>query len=47
LANKFNRLQRCHERREEVIDAFFDLADTIATVRSSCSPLPRGSVEGM
>ena len=30
----FNRLQRCHERREEVIDAFFDLADTITTVRS-------------
>ncbi len=32
--NNFNRLQRCHERREEVIDAFFDLADTITTVRS-------------
>jgi transposase len=25
--NSFNRLQRCYERREEVIDAFFDLAD--------------------
>lgn len=33
--NEFNRPQRCHERREEVIDAFFDLADTIITVRSS------------
>jgi transposase len=32
--NGFNRLQRCYERREEVIDAFFDLADTIITVRS-------------
>jgi hypothetical protein len=33
--NTFNRLQRRHERREEVIDAFFDLADTITTtVRS-------------
>lgn len=32
--NAFNRLQRCHERRETVIDAFFDLADTIITVRS-------------
>jgi hypothetical protein len=31
--NNFNRLQRCHERKEEVIDAFFDLADTIITVR--------------
>jgi hypothetical protein len=27
-------LQRCYERREEVIDAFFDLADTIITVRA-------------
>ena len=27
--NNFNRLQRCHERNEDVIDAFFDLADTI------------------
>lgn len=32
--NAFNRLQRCYERRETVIDAFFDFADTIITVRS-------------
>jgi transposase len=32
--NSFNRLQRCYERREEVIDAFFDLADAIIIVRS-------------
>jgi transposase len=32
--NAFNRLQRCYERREKVIDAFFDLADAIITVRS-------------
>jgi hypothetical protein len=25
--NAFNRLQRCYERRENVIDAYFDLAD--------------------
>ena len=31
--NNFNRLQRCYERREEVIDAFFDLADAVITVR--------------
>lgn len=31
--NAFNRLQRCYERRESVIDAFFDLADTIIIVR--------------
>ena len=31
--NNFNRLQRCYERREDVIDAFFDLADAIITVR--------------
>ena len=31
--NNFNRLQRCYERHEEVIDAFFDLADAIITVR--------------
>lgn len=31
--NGFNRLQRCDERNEDVIDAFFDLADTIITVR--------------
>src|ERR1700751_1105529 len=27
--NGFNRLQRCYERKQEVIDAFFDLAHTI------------------
>jgi transposase len=32
--NAFNRLQRCYERKEKVIDAFFDLADTIIAVRS-------------
>jgi hypothetical protein len=32
--NAFNRLQKCYERREDVIDAFFDLADAIITVRS-------------
>ena len=32
--NAFNRLQRCYERNEDVIDAFFDLADAIITVRS-------------
>jgi transposase len=32
--NGFNRLQRCYERRETVINAFFDLADAIITVRS-------------
>jgi hypothetical protein len=32
--NAFNRLQRCYEWREQVIDAFFDLADAIITVRS-------------
>jgi hypothetical protein len=32
--NAFSRLQRCCERRENVIDAFFDLADAIITVRS-------------
>jgi hypothetical protein len=31
--NNFNRLQRCYERDEDVINAFFDLADTIITVR--------------
>jgi transposase len=31
--NNFNRLQRCHERNEQVIDAFFDPADTIITLR--------------
>jgi transposase len=32
--NGFNRLQRCYEREEGVIDAYFDLADAIITVRS-------------
>ena len=31
--NSSNRLQRCYERDQDVIDAFFDLADTIITVR--------------
>ena len=31
--NNFNRLQRCYERNEQVIDAFFDLADAIITLR--------------
>ena len=31
--NAFNRLQRCYERRETVIDAFFDLADAIIPTR--------------
>ncbi|MEU6988869.1 IS5 family transposase [Streptomyces sp. NPDC046324] len=32
--NAFHRLARCYERRATIIDAFFDLADTIITVRS-------------
>jgi transposase len=32
--NAFSRLQRCYERHEDVIDAFFDLADAIITIRS-------------
>ncbi|MFJ2191333.1 IS5 family transposase [Kitasatospora sp. NPDC087861] len=32
--NAFHRLARCFERRAVVIDAFFELADTIITVRS-------------
>ncbi|NEA58531.1 IS5 family transposase [Streptomyces sp. SID13666] len=32
--NAFHRLARCYERRTIVIDAFFDLADAIITVRS-------------
>ena len=32
--NAFNRLQRCYERHEDVINASFGLADTIITVRS-------------
>jgi transposase len=31
--NNFSRLQRCYERNEQVIDAFFDLADAIITLR--------------
>ena len=31
--NNFNKLQRCYERSETVIDAFFDLADAIITLR--------------
>jgi transposase len=32
--NSFNRLQRCYERHHVVVEAFFDLADAIITVRS-------------
>ncbi|MFE8993190.1 IS5 family transposase [Streptomyces collinus] len=32
--NAFHRLARCYERRSTVVNAFFDLADTIITVRS-------------
>ncbi len=32
--NAFNRLQRCYERTEQVIEAFFDLADVIIAIRS-------------
>ncbi len=32
--NAFHRLTRCYERRTRVIEVFFDLADTIITVRS-------------
>jgi transposase len=32
--NAFNRLQRCYERRQAVIEAFFDLADAIIALRS-------------
>ncbi|MGW8881897.1 IS5 family transposase, partial [Streptomyces mirabilis] len=32
--NAFQRLARCYERRATVINAFFDLADAIITVRS-------------
>lgn len=32
--NAFHRLARCYEHRSHVIDAFFDLADTIIIVRS-------------
>jgi transposase len=30
--NAFARLARCYERREQVINAYFDLADAIITV---------------
>ena len=29
--NSFGKLQRCYERKEKVIDAFFDLADAVIT----------------
>ncbi|MFD5491786.1 IS5 family transposase [Streptomyces sp. GDS52] len=32
--NAFHRLARCYERRATVVEAFFDLADSIITVRS-------------
>lgn len=32
--NAFCRLARCYERRTEVVNAFFDFADTVITVRS-------------
>jgi transposase len=32
--NAFGRLARCYERRESIVDAFFDLADAIITIRS-------------
>ncbi|MGW5670398.1 IS5 family transposase [Micromonospora sp. NPDC003776] len=32
--NAFNRLQRCYERKEDVVNAYFDLADAIITIRS-------------
>jgi IS5 family transposase len=32
--NAFARLGRCYERRERVINAYFDLADAIITTRS-------------
>lgn len=32
--NAFDRLQRCDERRERVLDSFFDLADALITVRA-------------
>ncbi|MFF3934145.1 IS5 family transposase [Streptomyces hirsutus] len=32
--NAFHRLTRCYERRANVVDAFFDLADIIITIRS-------------
>lgn len=32
--NAFHRLARCYERRQVVVEAFFDLADAIITLRS-------------
>jgi hypothetical protein len=32
--NALHRLARCYERRATVVNAFFDLADTISTLRS-------------
>lgn len=32
--NAFVRLARCHERQTAIVDAFFDLADAIITIRS-------------
>src|SRR3954470_12394205 len=32
--NAFHRLARCHERRIDVVDAFFDLTYAVSTVRS-------------
>jgi transposase len=32
--NAFKRLQRCAERKKQVVDAFFDLADAIIIVRA-------------
>ncbi|MEV0038475.1 hypothetical protein [Streptomyces sp. NPDC050804] len=32
--NAFHRLARCYERRAPIVNAFFDLTDTIITVRS-------------
>jgi hypothetical protein len=33
LAQRLQRLQRCYEGNEDVIDAYFDLADMIIAVR--------------
>ncbi|MFF5073957.1 IS5/IS1182 family transposase, partial [Micromonospora olivasterospora] len=32
--NALNPLQRCHERKEDVANAHFNLADAIVTIRS-------------
>ena len=48
--NSFNRLQRCYERNEDVIHAFFDLADAIITAPQAhprgMDPLPVGRPPG-